>query len=183
MKRAALLLIASVCAINSIDVIAATRAGRPMIIHRLSAMNLEIWTEHDPEWETRLKQSPNSLTFIAETPALTYPPTHMSWTIAPALKFEPHELESAAHGVMHQIAIRYRTHLPEQVSHAQYGDLIGYEATFQAEPQNIPIDVRVFCGHREGQPMVVMQVVTLNGKLAHVAEHIRRSWTHLRYLD
>jgi hypothetical protein len=182
MKRAALV-IASLSAFSSIDAIAATRAGRPMIIHRLSAMNLEIWTEQDPEWETRLKQSPNSQTFTAETPALTYPPTHMSWTIAPTLKFEPHELEAAAHGVLHQIAIRYRTHPPEQILHAQYGDLVGYEAIFQAEPQNIPIDVRVFCGHSEGKPMVVMQAVTLKGKLTHVAEHIRRSWTHLRYLD
>jgi hypothetical protein len=182
MKRAKLL-IASLCAINSIDAIAGTRAGRPMIIHRLSEMNLEIWTEQDPEWETRLKHTPNSLTFTAETPALTYPPTHMSWTIAPVLKFEPHELQSAAHGVLHQMAIRYRTQPPEQISHAQYGDLTGYEATFQAETQNIPVDVRVFCGHREGKPMVVMQVVTLKGKLMHVAEHIRRSWTHLRYLD
>lgn len=182
MKRATLL-IATLCAIHSNDAIAGTRAGRPMIINRLPAMNLEIWTEQDPEWETRLKRSPSSLTFIAETPALTYPPTYMSWTIAPVLKFEPHELESAAHGVLHQMAIRYRTLPPEQVSHAQYGDLSGYEATLQAEAQNIPVDVHVFCGHREGKPMVVMQVVTLKGKLTHVSEHIRRSWTHLRYLD
>lgn len=181
--KAAVLFIAALCAIHSIDAIAGTRAGRPMIIHRLPEMNLEIWTEQDPAWETRLKQSRYSQTFTAETPALTYPPTHMSWTIAPALKFEPHELESAAHGVLHQIAIRYRTHPPERISQAQYGDLIGYEASFQAEPQNIPVDVRVFCGHREGKPLVVMQVVTLQGKLTHVAEHIRRSWTHLRYLD
>jgi hypothetical protein len=182
MNRATLL-IAALCAIDMTHATAGTRVGRPMIIHRISQMNLEIWTEHDPEWETRLKQSPNSLTFTAETPALTYPPTHMSWTIAPVLQFEPDELEAAAHGVLHQMAIRYRTHPPEQISHAQYGDLIGYEATFQAEAQNIPVEVRVFCGHREGKPMVVMQVVTLKGKLRHVAEHIRRSWTHLRYLD
>ena len=182
MKRATLL-IAGLCAIASIDVIAGTRAGRPMIIHRLAEMNLEIWTEQDPEWDTRLKRSPNALTFTAETPALTYPPTHMSWTIAPILKFEPAELESAARGVMHQMAIRYRTHPPEQIIQAQYGEMMGYETTFEAEAQNIPVDVRVFCGHREGKPMVVMQVVTLKGKLAHVAEHVRRSWTHLRYLD
>lgn len=180
MNRAALL-IASLCAITSIQAIAA-RAGRPMIIHRLSEMNLEIWTEQDPKWETRLKQSANSVTFTAETPALTYPPTQMSWTTAPALKFEPGEIESAAHGVLHQIAIRYRTPPPEQITPAQYGELVGYEATFPAEAQSIPVDVRVFCGHREGKPMVIMQIVTLRGKLAHLAEHIRRSWTHLRYL-
>ena len=181
--KCAALFIAGLCAVSSIDAIAGTRTGRPMIIHRLAEMNLEIWTEQDPEWETRLTQGPNSLTFAAETPALTYPPAHMSWTIAPTLQFEAHDLESAAHGVLHQIAIRYGTHSPEQISHARYGDLTGYEANFQAEPQNVPVDVRVFCGHREGKPMVVMQVVTLKGKLSHVAEHVRRSWTHLRYLD
>ena len=182
MKRAPLL-IAALCAVTSIEAIADTRAGRPMIIHRLNEMNLEIWTEHDPEWETRLRQSPNSVTFTAETPALTYPPTQMSWTIAPTLKFESSELEAAASGVLHQIAIRYRTLPPEQISQAEYGDLIGYEATLQAETQNIPVEIHVFCGHREGKPMVIMQAVTLKGKLAHVAEHIRRSWTHLRYLN
>jgi hypothetical protein len=55
MKRATLL-IASLCAIASIDATAGTRAGRPMIIHRLAQMNLEIWTEQDPEWETRVQQ-------------------------------------------------------------------------------------------------------------------------------
>lgn len=182
MKRAALL-IACLCVTSSKDVTAETRVGRPMIIHRLSEMNLEIWTEHDPEWETRLRKSANAVTFTAETPALAYPPTHMSWTVAPRLKFESHELEDAARGVMYQMALHYRTLPPEQLTLTQYGELTGYEATFQAEPHNIPIDVRVFFGHREGMPMVVMQVVTLKGKLAHVAEHVRRSWTHLRYLD
>ena len=99
------------------------------------------------------------------------------------MKFESHELEDADHGVMYQMALHYRTVPPEQLTPMQYGELTGYEATFQAEPHNIPIDVRVFFGHREGMPMVVMQVVTLKGRLAHVAEHVRRSWTHLRYLD
>ncbi|WP_129781288.1 hypothetical protein [Peristeroidobacter soli] len=182
MRRAALL-IAALCAISSKEVTAETRVGRPMIIHRLSEMNLEIWTEQDPEWQTSLRKSVSALTFTAETPALVYPPAQMSWTIAPRLKFEPAELEDAARGVMYQMALHYRTLPPQELTPAQYGELSGYEATFQAEPHHIPIDVRVFFGHREGMPMVVMQAVTLKGKLAHVAEHVRRSWTHLRYLD
>ena len=180
MKRATLL-IACLCA--TIDAIAATRAGRPMIIHRLTQMNLEIWTEQDPEWETQLKTGNDALTFSAETPALAYPPTHMSWTISPALTIEPDQLEAAARGVLYQVALNYRTQPPQQVIKQEYGELEGYEATFQAEPHNIPLDVRVFCGHREGKPMVVMQVVTMKGKLSHASEHVRRSWTHLRYLD
>lgn len=180
--KLATLLIAGLCAI-SFDATAVTRAGRPMIIHRLSEMKLEIWTEHDPEWETHLKAGANALTFSAETPALTYPPTHMSWTLSPKLTIQPHELEAAARGVLYQVATNYRTQPPTQLTPKEYGDLKGFEATFQAEPHNIPIDVRVFCGHREGRPLIVMQVVTLKGKLSHVDEHVRRSWTRLRYLD
>jgi hypothetical protein len=181
MKRAALL-IACLCSISSLAT-AGSRAGRPMIIHRLSEMNLEIWTEQDPEWETSVKRSTHALTFTAETPALTYPPTHMSWTISQKLTFEPHELKDAARGVMYQMALRYDTQMPQQITETQYGELKGYEATLQAERQNIPVEVRVFCGHREGKPMVVMQAVTLKGKLTHIAEHVRRSWSHLSYLD
>jgi len=181
MTRAALLM-ACLCSISSIAT-AGTRVGRPMIIHRLAEMNLEIWTEQDPEWETSVTRSKQALTFTAETPALAYPPTHMSWTISQHLKFEVHELKQAARGVMYQMTLRYDTQFPQEIAEAEYGELKGYEATFPAERQNIPIEVRVFCGHREGKPMVVMQAVTLKGKLAHVAEHVRRSWTHVRYLD
>lgn len=181
MKRAALLM-ACLSSISSIAT-AANRAARPMIIHRLAEMNLEIWTEEDPEWETSMKRTTHARTFTAETPALAYPPTHMSWTISQQLKFDEQELKQAARGVMYQMALRYDTPMPQQILEAEYGDLKGYETTFEAQRQNIPIEVRVFCGHREGKPMVVMQVVTLKGKLMHVAEHVRRSWTHVRYLD
>ena len=37
------------------------------------------------------------------------------------------------------------------------GDLTGYEATFAAQSEDLPIDVHLFCGHREGKPAVVMK--------------------------
>jgi hypothetical protein len=154
-----------------------------MIIHRLPELNLEIWTEQDPEWETHLHESNASATFVAEAPALAYPPAHMSWTTLPQLSFQQADMEAATRGVLHQMAINYGVKPPTLLKQRQYGDLTGYEATFQAESDNLPIDVQVFCGHREGKPAVVMQVVTLKDKLPHLSEHIRRSWTHLRYLD
>jgi hypothetical protein len=182
MKRAALL-IASLCAIASTTLIAKPRAGRPMIIHRLPELNLEIWTEQDPEWETHLHETNAAATFVAEAPALSYPPAHMSWTTLPQLTFQQADMETATRGVLHQMAINYGVKPPKLIKQRQYGDLTGYEATFQAESDNLPIDVQVFCGHREGKPAVVMQVVTLKDKLPHLSEHIRRSWTHLHYLD
>lgn len=154
-----------------------------MIIHRLPELNLEIWTEQDPEWETHVDDRWVAPTFVAQPPALTYPPAHMSWTMLPHLRFQQDEMEAATRGVLHQMAINYGVSPPKLLTPRQYGDLTGYEATFQAVSDGLPIDAHVFCGHREGKPAVVMQVVTLRGKLPHLSEHIRRSWTNLRYLD
>jgi hypothetical protein len=181
-KRAASLT-AILCFIASTAVTADSRMGRPMIIHRLPELNLEIWTEQDPEWETHLDETTRAATFVAEPPALSYPPAHMSWTTLPELTFPQDHMEAATRGVLHQMAINYGVTPPKVLRQRQYGDLIGYEATFQAVSDDLPIDVRVFCGHREGKPAVVMQVVTLRGKLPHLSEHIRRSWTNVRYLD
>lgn len=182
MKPAALL-IASLCAIASTTVTANPRTGRPMIIHRLPALNLEIWTEQDPQWETYLHETAGAATFVAEPPALTYPPAHMSWTTLPQLRFHQGELESATRGVLHQMAINYGAKPPKHLKPKKYGDLTGYEATFAAQSEGLPIDVHLFCGHREGKPAVVMQVVTLRDKLPHLSEQIRRSWANLHYLD
>lgn len=164
---------------------AAQRTGRPMIIHRLPTLGLEIWTEQDPEWETHLSERQGAPTFIAETPALTYPPTQMSWTTLPHLRFDPRDLPAGAQGALHQVAANHHVRSPTQVpiTHQQYGDLIGYETVFEARTQNIPIEVRVFCGHSPGKPPVLMQVTTLKNKSAHLAEHIRRSWNNTRYLQ
>jgi hypothetical protein len=163
---------------------AADRLGRPMIIHRLPALGLEIWTEQDPEWETHLSERSGAATFVAETPALTYPPAQMSWTTLPQLRFDPGDLQSGAEGALHQLAANHQVQAPTQVpiTRQQYGDLIGYETLFEARSENIPIEVRAFCGHRPGKQPVLMQVTTLKNKSAHLAEHIRRSWTNVRYL-
>jgi len=163
---------------------AANRAGRPMIIHRVAELGLEIWTEQDPQWETRLDKTTNSATWIAETPALTYPPARLSWTSTPQLKFTTTEIESAARGAIHQVAANYGIKSPDKViiTSQRHGDLEGYEAIFAAKSQKLPIEIRVFCGHRPGRPAVLMQAITLGNKLDHLGEQVRRSWSHVRYL-
>lgn len=164
---------------------AAERVGRPMLIHRVAELGLEIWTEQDPQWETHLHRANGATTFSAETSALTYPPAHMSWTTVPELRFAEHDIETAARGALHQVAANFRVRLPDRISMKprQYGDLIGFESVFEAESERVPIDVRAFCGHRPGKPAVVMQVSTLRNKLPHLHEHVRRSWSHVRYLQ
>jgi hypothetical protein len=180
--KLAVLLIAMMLTLSAT---AAPRAGRPMIIHRLPELGLEIWTEQDPEWETRLDERSGAPTFIAETPALTYPPAHMSWTTLPQLRFDTRDLEPSARGALHQVAANHQLRQPQQIpiTKRQYGDLTGYEAVFEARSQNIPIEVRAFCGHRPGKQPVLMQLTTLKNKSTHLAEHIRRSWSNVRYLN
>lgn len=164
---------------------ATQRVGRPMIIHRLPTLGLEIWTEQDPEWETQLSENHGAHTFSAETPALTYPPAQMTWTTLPNLRFDPRDLQAGAQGALHQVAanhhVRAPTHIP--ITNQQYGELIGYETVFEARSQNTFVEVRVFCGHRPGKQPVLMQVTTLKNKAAHLSEHIRRSWANVRYLN
>ncbi len=182
LTTAATIFILGVLAAQSAD--AAQRTGRPMIIHRLPALGLEIWTERDPEWETRLSERGGAATFIAETPALTYPPAQMSWTTLPQLRFDARDLQAGAEGALHQVAANHNVSSPTQIpiSRVRYGDLTGYETTFEASSANIPIEVRAFCGHRTGKQPVLMQITTLKNKSAHLAEHIRRSWNNVRYL-
>jgi hypothetical protein len=164
---------------------AGDRAGRPMVIHRVPALGLEIWTEQDPQWETQLTETKGAATFIAETPALTYPPAYMSWTSLPQIKFDAADIEAAARGTIHQVAANYGVRGPVQlpIERKQYGDLSGYESIFAASSQQVPVEVRVFCGHSPGRPAVVMQVATLKDKLGHLSEQTRRSWSNVRYLQ
>lgn len=178
------LLMVLVATMLTLSAAAAQRSGRPMIVHRLPALGLEIWTEQDPQWETHLNERAGAATFVAETPALTYPPAQMSWITLPELRFNAQELEAGARGALHQVAANHRVRNPQQIiiKQRRYGDLIGYEAVFEARSQNIPIEVRVFCGHEPGKHPVLMQLTTLRNKSTHLAEHVRRSWNNVRYL-
>jgi hypothetical protein len=171
-------------AILSTSTAAAERAKRPMVIHRVPQVGLQIWIEQDPVWETRLETIRGAPVFVAETPALTYPPASMSWISLPHLKFEEGDLETAARGVLHEAATNHGVRIDSEpvLERKTYGELSGYEATFSAHTDGVPIDVRIFCGHRSGMPAVVMHVSTVRGKLGALAEHIRRSWTNVHYL-
>jgi hypothetical protein len=157
---------------------------RPMVIHKVQELGLEIWTEAQPEWEVRTEHKNGESVFVAETPALTAPPAGMSWISNARIRFTASEMSEGARGAIRQAASNYGVPqsqaLPMRA--VTYGDLSGYEADFQAIAFGTPVDVRVFCGHQPGRPAVVMHAFTLRGQLGHIAENIRRSWTHVRYL-
>jgi hypothetical protein len=157
------------------------RVPRPMRIHRVAELGLEIWTEKDPLWETALS---GRSVFTAETPALTYPPAGMTWVSLPHTHFSPEELEAGARGALQQVARNYQVRDVSRLvlTPARYGELSGYESRFSGSAHGARVEVLVFVGHKPGRPAVLAQAYTLEGKLDHIREHVRRSWSNLRYL-
>jgi hypothetical protein len=166
---------------------AADAYQRPMVVHKLAELGLEIWTEGNPVWDTELGRQPGEPRpiFSAETPGQAYPPAGMTWAV-PGISAQAEELPQVARGALRQAARNYG--LGDDVIRsialkpAKYGELQGFEAEFPAVADDVPVDVRVFFGHQPGKPLVAMQVFTLRGKLRHLSEQIRRSWGNVRYL-
>jgi hypothetical protein len=179
----ACLMVASLCS----PAMAKDEVLRPMVIHKVSELGLEIWTEANPEWDIALAPQPGGPRpiFSAETPGQTYPPAGMTWAV-PGVTAKPEELGRIARVALRQAARNYGVtdsdaqRIPMQS--ATYGELSGFEATFPAVAEEVPVDVRVFFGHKPGKPVVAMQVFTLRGKLPHLSEQVRRSWSNVRYL-
>ena len=158
---------------------------RPMVINKVSALGLEIWTEANPEWEVRMDVRNGQPVFLAESPALAVPPAGMSWVSSADIVFAEDEMESGARGAIRQVAFNYGVHTLDflALQPANYGKLTGYESQFSATAHGTPVDVKVFCGHSPGKPAVLVHAFTLKGKLGSIGEHIRRSWSHLSYLQ
>jgi hypothetical protein len=162
----------------------AERIKRPMHIHRVAEIGLEIWTEVEPRWEIRIERQNGQAIFQAETPALTYPPAGMTWLSMRKMKFSAAELEEGARGAIHAAARNYQVASVETIAlkEKRYGDLTGFEAMFSANAHGTPVDVQIFLGHQLGKPAVLMHAYTLKGKLDHISEQIRRSWNNVKYL-
>lgn len=163
-----------------------TKFKRPMVVHRVVQLGLEIRTEAEPMWDTSLENAVGGRPiFSSETPASTYPPAGMTWAVSSQI-FKEGEFEGAARGALDKAASNYdlaAQHVAAlKMNRATYGDLVGFEAEFSATTQDTPVDVKVFFGHQPGKPAVAMQAFTLRGKLPHISEQIRRSWTNTRYL-
>jgi len=164
---------------------AADAIERPMLIHRVSPLGLEIWTEARPEWDVHIDFGRESPAFVAETPALSVPPAGMSWTSKPGIAFTAEEIQDGARGAIQEAARNYGLRELDQLElrPVSYGDLTGYESVFIGDAHGTPVDVRIFCGHRLGKPAVLMQAYTPKGNLSRIAEYVRRSWTHIHYLQ
>lgn len=158
---------------------------RSMAINRLPVLGLEIWTEAVPAWHTSTEQYKGRPVFTARTPLYYYPPASMSWT---TLRFDlgsGEALSSLFSTALEEAKKNYQVAASTQVKpvSAQYGPLIGLEGRFSGKNDDENVDVLFFVGQQPGKPAVVMQTLTLPGKLPHVRYQIERSWQYLKYID
>lgn len=163
------------------------RAKRPMKIHQVKEMGLEIWTELDPLWTTDLVYQGQKPLFLAQTPPMVYPPVAMMIVSFPGMTAAPDEMESIALEALRNGAVNFQVEQNRidtlKLSPARYGELQGYETQFTGVAQGDTVDVKAFVGNKPGKGPVLLQLYTLEGKLPHVAEQVRRSWQHVKYLN
>lgn len=165
----------------------ADRAKRPMKIHKLPELGLEIWTEYEPRWITELHYRGKKPVFTVQSPPLVYPPAAMTVVSFPGMTVDTDEMNDIATTAITEGARNYKASQSElaelHVIPALYGDLTGYEASFSGKVRGDEVDVKVFVGNKPGKGPVMLQIYTLEGKLGHLSEQIRRSWTNVKYLQ
>lgn len=164
----------------------ADRYKRPMVINKVKRMGLEIWTEMEPNWKTELIMNGKKPIFVAHTPSNVYPPSGMTWVNHSEVQLTSAEFPKIARSTLETAAKNYK--FSEKLSELNivpknYGNLNGFEINFVGLLDKKHVDVRVFTGRSDGKGPITMQVYAPKGKLRHLEEQIRRSWTHTRYLD
>ncbi|MEM8499617.1 MAG: hypothetical protein AAF542_16460 [Pseudomonadota bacterium] len=177
----AIVAVAAVLPLQSSD-----REQRPMNVVQIPSMGLEIWTERTPEWITEIVYRGSKPVFTAQTPVKTYPPAVMSFVRFPGMAIKPGSLEDVASeafsSAWENYAVPTEARQNEEIFPASYGEMVGFESSFPGFARGDPVDIKAFVGRVEGQGTIMMQVYTLRGKLPHISESIRRSWTNIRYL-
>ena len=163
------------------------RLQREMQIHRVPELGLEIWVENQPPWEAELTPGNPRPMFVAQSPTDYYPPAVMSYGAFRGESVDASQLALTATTAIRRAAENYKVPATQRLAlkprATRYGDLVGYEADFDGNANGERVQVKVFVGHVPGRFPVAMQVYTLPGKLPHLSEAIRRSWTNLKYLD
>jgi len=165
---------------------ASERMKRPMKVHRVAEVGLEIWVEHTPRWTGELKKVRDKAVYVVSSPENNHPPVVMNYlTIPEAATIPRDEMKDVVSGAIRTAAANYGHRQPESVAvrPSRHGILEGYEARFPGTVGGTKVDVQVFVGAAPGKPLVAMHVYTLRGKLDHISENIRRAWDNVKYLD
>lgn len=160
---------------------------RPMKIHEVPELGLEIWTEVEPAWLTDLVEYKGRYVLTTQTPPLTHPPAAMTFAGFPGMKIADSELEDVAKTVVREAAANFHATVNTvediSINRNNYGALSGFEAVFDGVADGNDVSVKVFLGQSSGEMPVLLQAYTLRGKLDSIAENVRRAWTSVDYLD
>ena len=164
----------------------ADKALREMQIHKVKAIGLEVWVENQPPWEVQTVQNNGQSVFAVSSPENYHPPSAMTFASWPEHKVSQTQLENVAHSALRNAARNFGLE-PGQtrtmdINPKQHGELTGYETQFVGKVQGMAADVRIFFGLQIGRPPVVMTVYTLQGKMQHLEDVVRRSWDNVSYL-
>jgi hypothetical protein len=164
----------------------APTALREMQIHRVRELGLVIWTENQPPWEVALRRDSGRPSFVAESPALYHPPSAIAYSSWPDERVAPALVQTLARTAIRQAAQNFGLNAARArtvaVAPARHGVLQGFEANFVGHVQGVAMDVKLFVGQEAGRFPVVCSAYTLQDKMAHLAQVIRRGWGQVSYL-
>lgn len=167
--------------------VADARALREMQVHKVPELGLEIWVENQPAWETELSNKTGHPTFVAQSPDFYHPPVVMTYASWPKEKVEPEFMRDMAVTAIRRASENFGLNAAQargiQPYEVSYGDLRGYEGTFEGTAGGTAMDVRVFVGQAPGKFPVALSVYTLRGKLNNLNEALRRGWGKVKYLS
>ncbi|MEW8624449.1 MAG: hypothetical protein AB2551_01685 [Candidatus Thiodiazotropha sp.] len=173
--------------ISIVGIASADQSKRPMNVHQLEELGIEVWTEFDPLWITELKYHGKKPVFTAQTPPNVYPPAAMSIVTFRGMALMSDELKDVATTAIRSGAKNYKVSDNDiqrmEPYLTNYGNLVGYESNYRGMADGNEVDVKVFVGHKQGEGPIMMQIYTLKDKLPHIKEQIRRSWTNITYLN
>ncbi|WP_114970021.1 hypothetical protein [Rhodoferax ferrireducens] len=162
------------------------RPLREMQIHKVPELGLAIWVENQPPWEAELSQTSGHPSFIVQSPDHHHPPVVMTYASWPQERVSDAQLPPVASSAIQRASQNFGLNLAQartvSRSAAQYGVLSGFEGQFVGRVQGIAMDVRVFVGQTSGRFPVALSIYTLEGKMGHLGEVLRRSWGQLAYL-
>lgn len=163
-----------------------SRALREMQIHKVPELGLEIWVENQPAWETHLSNTTGHFSFVAQSPDHHHPPAVMTYASWPRERVSPDMMQSMATAAIRRASRNFGLNVAQgrgiMPGPAAYGVLQGFEATFTGTVQGVPMDIKIFVGQAAGRFPVALSLYTLQGKMTHLGEHIRRGWGRLKYL-
>jgi len=166
---------------------ARTQLMREMQIHKMPQLGLEIWTENEPPWETRVVTNGGQATLITESPPGYHPPTVMTYASYQKERVPENMLRVMAIGAIRRASLNFGLTEGQSRSinpaEASYGVLHGYEGVFYGKVGNQLLDVQIFVGQAANQFPVVLTIYTKKDKLQNLSEQRRRAWSKLNYLE